>query len=80
MSRSSKYLKFQFEEIDAETFEDLCGDLLKANEYPSVEQMGGSNDGGRDAQVRLGSNEFIFFAFSTQQTWENKLREDAKKS
>lgn len=71
-------------EIQPRSFERLCVDLLGREGYHHIVPIGGSKDHGRDAEFRYwkgGSDghAVVAFQFSLQESWEKKLREDAKK-
>lgn len=63
---------------DSRAFELLCSDILAGTEYPGIEPIGGTGDGGRDALYRDSLNGITTVcAFSLRQDWETKLlRED----
>jgi tetratricopeptide (TPR) repeat protein len=71
-------------ETDAKTFERLCVDLLGREGYPTIVQVGGTRDHGRDAEILFwhGLSEAtskVFFQFSLDRRWEPKLRREAGK-
>jgi tetratricopeptide (TPR) repeat protein len=73
-------------EIDARSFERLCTDLLFRNGYMDIIPVGGSNDAGRDAEIREyrgnlpgGKAAALFFQYSLEAKWKPKLLKELKK-
>lgn len=65
---------------DSRAFELLCSDVLAGTDYPSIEPIGGTGDGGRDALYRDDANRMVTVcAFSLRQDWEAKLRQDCER-
>lgn len=65
---------------DYRGFERFCSALLVCAGYPSLDPLGGTGDGGRDAIVRnddLGRK--ICFAFTVRSDWRAKLASDCKR-
>src|SRR5258708_39569267 len=73
-------------EIDSRSFERLCTDLLYRSGYLDIDPFGGSNDGGRDAEIRYysgnlpgGSAALLLFQYSLEAKWKAKLLKELKK-
>jgi len=67
---------------DASAFESLCCDVLSLDGYGSIEPIGGSGDGGRDALHTSPdfSGPKTICAFSLRKNWKTKLlNEDCKR-
>jgi len=65
---------------DSRAFELLCSDILAGTDYPSIEPIGGTGDGGRDALYRDDASRLVTVcAFSLRQDWETKLRQDCER-
>ena len=65
---------------DYRDFERLCSALLAGTDYPGIDPLGGTGDGGRDAIVRTdGSGRRVIFAYTVRGDWETKLRSDCKR-
>ncbi len=66
---------------DAAAFEALCCDILSRDQYGSIEPIGGTGDGGRDAVYTphdaRGTQTVL--AFSLRKDWKTKLREDCRR-
>lgn len=64
---------------DYRQFERLCCDIMAGSGYPSIEPLGGSSDGGRDAlhTNRHDADDITIFAFTVRADWKRKiLKED----
>ncbi len=62
---------------DSRAFELLCSDILAGTDFPSIEPIGGTGDGGRDALYRDDATGLVTVcAFSVREDWQTKLRED----
>lgn len=62
---------------DYRDFERLCSALLAGGDYPGIEPLGGTGDGGRDAIVRTDERgRRIIFAYTVRADWRKKLRSD----
>lgn len=62
---------------DYAQFERLATDVMAGTEFPDIEPLGGSGDGGRDAlHVHRDGGTVRVFAYSVRSDWERKLRED----
>lgn len=62
---------------DYRDFERLCSALLASGDYPGIEPLGGTGDGGRDAIIRVDENSRrIVFAYTVRADWRIKLRAD----
>lgn len=62
---------------DYRDFERLCSALLAGTDYPGIEPLGGTGDGGRDAIIRTDeSGRRIVFAYTVRADWRNKLKGD----
>ncbi len=58
-------------------FERLCTALLAGSDYPGIDPLGGTGDGGRDAIVRSdGNGQKIVFAYTVRGDWRVKLKHD----
>ena len=58
-------------------FERLCSGLLAGTDYPGIDPLGGTGDGGRDAIIRSDSNgRKIVFAYTVRGDWKSKLKSD----
>lgn len=65
---------------DYRDFERLCSALLAGTEYPGIEPLGGTGDGGRDAIVRTDERgRRIVFAYTVRADWRNKLKGDCSR-
>ena len=65
---------------DSAAFESLCCDLLSADGYSSIEPIGGTGDGGRDALfASKEKSSKTIFAISLRKDWKTKLKEDLKR-
>lgn len=65
---------------DYRDFERLCSALLAGTDYPGIDPLGGTGDGGRDAIVRTdASGRRIVFAYTVRGDWETKLKSDCKR-
>lgn len=70
--------------MDGSLFERLCTDLLAREGYREIVPIGGTYDGGRDAEIHRwkGIKEtggITFFQYSLENNWENKLKRELKK-
>lgn len=62
---------------DYRDFERLCSALLAGTDYPGIEPLGGTGDGGRDAIIRTDERgRRIVFAYTARADWRNKLKGD----
>lgn len=62
---------------DYRDFERLCSALLASGDYPGIEPLGGTGDGGRDAIIRIDENgRRIVFAYTVRADWRKKLKSD----
>lgn len=71
-------------EVDPRSFERLCTDLLYRNGYEEIVPVGGIHDRGRDAELITATGvgetgEIVFFQFSLQKAWREKLYAELKK-
>jgi tetratricopeptide (TPR) repeat protein len=71
-------------EMDGGTFERLCTDLLGREGYRDIIPLGGTYDGGRDAEIRrfrgvVDTGGITFFQYSLEKGWENKLTRELHK-
>jgi hypothetical protein len=58
-------------------FERLCSAMLAGGDYPGIEPLGGTGDGGRDAIVRVDDKgRRIVFAYTVRADWKQKLKGD----
>lgn len=65
---------------DYRDFERLCSALLAGTNYPGIDPLGGTGDGGRDAIIRTdASGRRIVFAYTVRGDWETKLKSDCKR-
>lgn len=64
---------------DYRQFERLCSDLMAGCGYPSIDPLGGSADGGRDALHHCQGNGPTIFAYSVRVDWRRKLLEDCER-
>lgn len=65
---------------DYRQFERLASDLMAGTQYPGLEPIGGTGDGGRDAlYVHKNSGITTIFAYSVRSDWKTKLRADCKR-
>ena len=66
---------------DSAAFESLCCDILSCDGYGSIEPIGGTSDGGRDALYKAqdSASPVTVFAFSLRKDWKTKLREDSER-
>jgi len=69
---------------DTRAFEDMCSSLL-VSDYPHIIPLGGTKDRGRDAieptfiSGLFQSDDEIILQFSTEKSWESKLKRELKK-
>lgn len=62
---------------DYRDFERLCSAMLAGGDYPGIEPLGGTGDGGRDAIIRIDeSGRRIVFAYTVRADWRKKFRSD----
>ena len=62
---------------DYRDFERLCSALLAGTDYPGIEPLGGTGDGGRDAIIRTDERgRRIVFAYTVRADWRKKLKGD----
>ncbi len=73
-------------EIDSRSFERLCTDLLFRCGYLDIVPVGGTNDAGRDAEIRHyrgnlpgGRPAVLFFQYSLEARWKAKLLKELNK-
>lgn len=65
---------------DYRDFERLCSAILAGADYPGIDPLGGTGDGGRDAIIRIDSSgRRIVFAYTVRGDWETKLKSDCKR-
>lgn len=65
---------------DYRDFERLCSALLAGTDYPGIDPLGGTGDGGRDAIIRTDSSgQRIVFAYTVRGDWDTKLKSDCKR-
>ena len=65
---------------DYRDFERLCSALLAGTDYPGIDPLGGTGDGGRDAIIRIDSSgRRIVFAYTVRGDWDTKLKSDCKR-
>jgi hypothetical protein len=65
---------------DYRDFERLCSAILAGSDYPGIDPLGGTGDGGRDAIIRTDSSgRRIVFAYTVRGDWETKLKSDCKR-
>ena len=64
---------------DYAQFERLATDLMAGTDFPGIEPLGGSGDGGRDAlHVHREEGTVRVFAYSVRNDWDTKLRQDCR--
>lgn len=62
---------------DYRDFERLCSAMLAGGDYPGIEPLGGTGDGGRDAIIRVDEKgRRIVFAYTVRADWKQKLKGD----
>jgi tetratricopeptide (TPR) repeat protein len=71
-------------EMDGNSFERLCTDLLSREGYKDIVPIGGTHDRGRDAEIRplkgiKATGGITFFQFSLEERWESKLKRELEK-
>lgn len=65
---------------DYRDFERLCSAILAGTDYPGIDPLGGTGDGGRDAIIRTDSSgRRIVFAYTVRGDWDTKLKSDCKR-
>ena len=65
---------------DYAQFERLATDLMAGTDFPGIEPLGGTGDGGRDAlHVHREEGKVRVFAYSVRHDWEAKLRQDCRR-
>jgi hypothetical protein len=65
---------------DYRDFERLCSALLAGTDYPGIDPLGGTGDGGRDAIVRTDSSgRRVVFAYTVRGDWDTKLKSDCRR-
>ena len=65
---------------DYRQFERLASDLMAGTDYPGIEPLGGTGDGGRDAlYIHRDKGTTIIFAYSVRSDWDTKLRADCER-
>lgn len=65
---------------DYRQFERLASDLMAGSDYPEIEPIGGTGDGGRDAlHICRSSGTTTIFAYSVRSDWDTKFRQDCKR-
>lgn len=65
---------------DYRDFERLCSALLAGTDYPDIDPLGGTGDGGRDAIIRTDkAGRRIIFAYTVRGDWEVKLKKDCNR-
>ncbi|WP_156374368.1 hypothetical protein [Pseudorhodoferax sp. Leaf274] len=61
-------------------FERLCSALLAGADYPGIDPLGGTGDGGRDAIIRSdATGQKIVFAYTVRGDWKVKLKHDCSR-
>jgi tetratricopeptide (TPR) repeat protein len=70
--------------MDGGRFERLCTDLLGREGYRDIVPIGGTYDGGRDAEIRRfkgirSTGGVVFFQYSLEENWEGKLKRELDK-
>jgi hypothetical protein len=62
---------------DYRDFERLCSAMLAGGDYPGIDPLGGTGDGGRDAIIRVDEKgRRIVFAYTVRADWKQKLKGD----
>lgn len=62
---------------DYRDFERLCSAMLASGDYPGIQPLGGTGDGGRDAIIRVDEKgRRIVFAYTVRADWKPKLKGD----
>ena len=65
---------------DYAQFERLATDLMAGTDFPEIEPLGGSGDGGQDAlHVHRKEGTVRVFAYSVRHDWKTKLRQDCRR-
>ena len=65
---------------DYRQFERLASDLMAGTDYPGIDPLGGTADGGRDAlYVHHHNGTATIFTYSVRTDWDTKLRADCKR-
>ena len=66
---------------DDRAFESLCCDVLSCDGYDSIEPIGGTGDGGRDALHKTpdAAGVCTIFAYSLRKDWKVKLQQDCER-
>ena len=65
---------------DYRQFERLASDLMAGADYPGIEPLGGTADGGRDAlYTDRSKDQTTVFAYSVRSDWDAKLKEDCRR-
>ena len=65
---------------DYHQFERLASDLMAGTDYPGIEPLGGTADGGRDAlYIDRSKDHTTVFAYSVRSDWSAKLQEDCRR-
>lgn len=65
---------------DYRDFERLCSALLAGTDYPGIDPLGGTGDGGRDAIIRTdAAGRRIVFAYTVRGDWDTKLKADCNR-
>lgn len=65
---------------DYRDFERLCSALLAGSDYPGIDPLGGTGDGGRDAIIRTDASGCrIVFAYTVRGDWLTKLKSDCNR-
>lgn len=65
---------------DYRQFERLASDVMATTDYPGIEPIGGSGDGGRDALHKCQDNgTTTIFTYSVRNDWQTKIRSDCRR-
>lgn len=78
---SADHIVYCLERVsDYRGFERLCSAILAGTDYPGIDPLGGTGDGGRDAIIRTDSSgRRIVFAYTVRGDWDTKLKGDCKR-
>ena len=65
---------------DYRQFERLASDVMASTDYPAIEPIGGTGDGGRDAlHICEDDGTTTIFAYSVRSDWQTKIRTDCRR-